>query len=84
MSSLRKGFSVVNSANTLWFEQVSTLAASGVVISAFAQRANFYSATVYLAQSNACLMVSSTLTSFTHHLQRPILTTIVGSGIIRY
>ncbi|KAF8452976.1 hypothetical protein BGX38DRAFT_1268982 [Terfezia claveryi] len=33
----------------------------GVVISAFAQRANFYSATVYLAQSNACLMI---LTNF--------------------
>ncbi|KAF8428324.1 hypothetical protein EV426DRAFT_587355 [Tirmania nivea] len=40
---------------------VSTLAALGVVISAFAQRANFYSATVYLAQSNACLMI---LTNF--------------------
>ncbi|KAI5810053.1 RING finger protein [Peziza echinospora] len=40
---------------------VSTLAASGVVLSAFAQRANFYSATVYLAQSNACLMI---LTNF--------------------
>ena len=34
--------------------------ATGVVIRALHQRANFYSACVYLAQSNACLMVSTT------------------------
>ncbi|KAF8471880.1 hypothetical protein BDZ91DRAFT_479751 [Kalaharituber pfeilii] len=54
---------------------VSTLAASGVVISAFAQRANFYSATVYLAQSNACLMILTNFSLlcsliFAHILQR--------------
>ena len=32
--------------------------ASGVIIRALHERANFYSACVYLAQSNACLMVS--------------------------
>ncbi|KAK6338137.1 E3 ubiquitin-protein ligase hrd1 [Orbilia brochopaga] len=40
---------------------VSTLVASGVVLQAFHQRANFYSACVHLAQSNACLMI---LTNF--------------------
>jgi E3 ubiquitin-protein ligase synoviolin len=38
--------------------QVSTALAGGVIVSAFNQRANFYSACVYLAQSNLCLMVS--------------------------
>jgi E3 ubiquitin-protein ligase synoviolin len=37
--------------------QVSAALAAGVVVSAFNQRANFYSACVYLAQSNLCLMV---------------------------
>jgi hypothetical protein len=37
--------------------QVSTALAGAVVISAFQQRANFYSAMVYLAQSNFCLLV---------------------------
>ena len=37
--------------------QVSTMLAAGVVVSAFYQRPNFYSACVYLAQSNLCLMV---------------------------
>jgi hypothetical protein len=37
--------------------QASTAVALGVILSAFNQRANFYSACVYLAQSNACLMV---------------------------
>ncbi|EPS37122.1 hypothetical protein H072_9253 [Dactylellina haptotyla CBS 200.50] len=40
---------------------ISTLVASGVVLQAFHQRANFYSACVHLAQSNACLMI---LTNF--------------------
>lgn len=31
--------------------------ATGVIIRALNQRANFYSASVYIAQSNACLMV---------------------------
>ena len=38
---------------------MSTALAGGVILSAFNQRANFYSACVYLAQSNLCLMVSS-------------------------
>lgn len=38
--------------------QVSTALAASVVVSAFHQRANFYSAMVYLAQSNLCLLVS--------------------------
>ncbi|RFU74437.1 e3 ubiquitin- ligase synoviolin [Trichoderma arundinaceum] len=37
--------------------QVSTALAGAVVLSAFHQRANFYSAMVYLAQSNFCLLV---------------------------
>lgn len=37
--------------------QTSTGLASGVIFRALHQRANFYSACVYLAQSNACLMV---------------------------
>ncbi|KJZ75683.1 hypothetical protein HIM_04840 [Hirsutella minnesotensis 3608] len=39
-----------------WYAGVSTALATGVVISAFHQRANFYSAMVYLAQSNFCLL----------------------------
>lgn len=31
--------------------------ASGVIVQALHKRANFYSICVYLAQSNACLMV---------------------------
>ena len=38
--------------------QVSTALAAGVVVKALAQRPNFYSAAVYLAQSSANLMVS--------------------------
>jgi E3 ubiquitin-protein ligase synoviolin len=37
----------------------STALAAGVVVKALAQRPNFYSAAVYLAQSSANLMVSS-------------------------
>ncbi|KOS17331.1 E3 ubiquitin-protein ligase HRD1 [Escovopsis weberi] len=40
-----------------WYAGVSTALAGSVVISAFHQRANFYSAMVYLAQSNFCLLV---------------------------
>ncbi|KAL7269778.1 E3 ubiquitin-protein ligase hrd1, partial [Rhizina undulata] len=39
----------------------STLLGLGVILSAFNQRANFYSALVHLAQSNACLMVLTNL-----------------------
>ncbi|KAH6603317.1 e3 ubiquitin- ligase synoviolin [Trichoderma cornu-damae] len=40
-----------------WYAGVSTALAGAVVLSAFHQRANFYSAMVYLAQSNFCLLV---------------------------
>ncbi|KAF5564061.1 e3 ubiquitin ligase synoviolin [Fusarium napiforme] len=40
-----------------WYAGASTALAGGVVLSAFYQRANFYSAMVYLAQSNFCLLV---------------------------
>jgi hypothetical protein len=36
---------------------ISTSLATAVVLAAFQQRPNFYSACVYLSQSNACLMV---------------------------
>ncbi|GAB0133167.1 hypothetical protein EsDP_00001582 [Epichloe bromicola] len=39
-----------------WYAGVSTALAGAVVISAFQQRANFYSAMVHLAQSNFCLL----------------------------
>ncbi|KAI9761750.1 MAG: hypothetical protein M4579_000844 [Chaenotheca gracillima] len=39
----------------------STVLATGVIVRAFHQRANFYSACVYLAQSNACLMILTNL-----------------------
>lgn len=39
----------------------SVILGAGVIISAFNQRANFYSACVHLAQSNACLMVLTNL-----------------------
>ncbi|KAL2759235.1 hypothetical protein ACRALDRAFT_1062248 [Sodiomyces alcalophilus JCM 7366] len=46
-----------------WYATISTTLAASVVISAFQQRANFYSAMVYLAQSNVCLLV---LTNFVY------------------
>ncbi|KAI9771894.1 MAG: E3 ubiquitin-protein ligase hrd1 [Geoglossum simile] len=42
----------------------STVLAAGVVIRAFQERANFYSAAVYLSQSNACLMILANLLLF--------------------
>ncbi|PNY27436.1 E3 ubiquitin-protein ligase HRD1 [Tolypocladium capitatum] len=39
-----------------WYAGVSAALAGGVIVSAFHQRANFYSAMVYLAQSNFCLL----------------------------
>ncbi|KAM3065700.1 E3 ubiquitin-protein ligase hrd1 [Clarireedia jacksonii] len=58
-----------------WYAGISTAAAAGVILSAFNQRANFYSACVYLAQSNLCLMIIINLilflfSSFMYGLQR--------------
>ncbi|CAL3971920.1 hypothetical protein PZA11_005165 [Diplocarpon coronariae] len=47
-----------------WYAGVSTALAGGVIVSAFNQRANFYSACVYLAQSNLCLMILINLILF--------------------
>ncbi|KAI9781507.1 MAG: E3 ubiquitin-protein ligase hrd1 [Geoglossum umbratile] len=41
--------------------ETSTVLAAGVVIRAFQERANFYSAAVYLSQSNACLTILTNL-----------------------
>lgn len=41
----------------LTYSQFSSAAAAAVILRAFHERPNFYSASVYLAQSNACLMV---------------------------
>ncbi|KAJ4145633.1 hypothetical protein LMH87_004479 [Akanthomyces muscarius] len=40
-----------------WYAGASTALAGAVVFSAFQQRANFYSAMVYLSQSNFCLLI---------------------------
>ncbi|PBP17930.1 RING finger protein [Diplocarpon rosae] len=48
----------------VWYAGVSTALAGGVIVSAFNQRANFYSACVYLAQSNLCLMILINLILF--------------------
>ncbi|KAF2766968.1 hypothetical protein EJ03DRAFT_277128 [Teratosphaeria nubilosa] len=53
----------------------STAAAAGCLLQAFHQRPNFYSATVYLSQSNACLLILTNLIlvlacSFMFGLQR--------------
>lgn len=58
-----------------WYAGASTALAAGVITSAFYQRANFYSAMVYLAQSNLCLMILVNLIflvygSFMYSLQR--------------
>ncbi|RDW71294.1 hypothetical protein BP6252_07857 [Coleophoma cylindrospora] len=58
-----------------YYAGASTALAAGVVISAFHQRANFYSACVYLSQSNLCLMILVNLIlliygSFMYGLQR--------------
>lgn len=42
---------------TMLKSQVSATLAAGVLVKAFSERPNFYSATVYLAQSSANLMV---------------------------
>ncbi|TAQ85179.1 hypothetical protein B7494_g6513 [Chlorociboria aeruginascens] len=41
----------------VWYAGASTVLAGGVIFSAFHSRANFYSACVYLAGSNLCLMI---------------------------
>ncbi|TVY89603.1 ERAD-associated E3 ubiquitin-protein ligase [Lachnellula willkommii] len=58
-----------------YYAGVSTVLAGGVIVSAFTQRANFYSACVYLSQSNLCLMILINLIlfiygSFIYWLQR--------------
>ncbi|KAH9210854.1 hypothetical protein DL95DRAFT_526080 [Leptodontidium sp. 2 PMI_412] len=58
-----------------WYAAISTALAGGVILSAFNQRANFYSACVYMAQSNLCLMILINLIlfiygSFMYGLQR--------------
>ncbi|EFX01170.1 ring finger protein [Grosmannia clavigera kw1407] len=58
-----------------WYAGASTALAAGVIVSAFHQRANFYSATVHLFQSNLSLMVLVNLTillysSLVYGLQR--------------
>lgn len=56
--SSSSSFTALQSQHTDALPQVSTALAATVVVSAFHQRANFYSAMVYLAQSNFCLLVS--------------------------
>ncbi|KAM3422281.1 hypothetical protein BST61_g2641 [Cercospora zeina] len=58
-----------------YYAGASTLAAAACLLKAFSQRPNFYSATVYLSQSNACLLILTNLllllsTSFLYILQR--------------
>ncbi|KAJ9142634.1 ERAD-associated E3 ubiquitin-protein ligase HRD1B [Pleurostoma richardsiae] len=58
-----------------WYAGASTALAVGVITSAFYQRANFFSAMVYLSQSNLCLMILVNLVfliyaSFVYGLQR--------------
>ncbi|KAH0396355.1 hypothetical protein KCU89_g9392, partial [Aureobasidium melanogenum] len=53
----------------------SALVAAGALLKAFHQRPNFYSATVYLSQSNACVLILTNLAlvtacSFIYALQR--------------
>ena len=58
-----------------YYAGASTLAAGACLLKAFSQRPNFYSATVYLSQSNACLLILTNLllllsTTFLYLLQR--------------
>ena len=53
----------------------SAVLAAGALLKAFNQRPNFYSATVYLSQSNACILILTNLAlvttiSFIYGLQR--------------
>lgn len=58
-----------------YYAGVSAAAAAACLLKAFHQRPNFYSATVYLSQSNACLLILTNLLlvlacSFMYALQR--------------
>ena len=58
-----------------YYVGVSTAAAAACLLKAFHERPNFYSATVYLSQSNACLLIITNLLlvlacSFIYALQR--------------
>ncbi|KAK6397429.1 hypothetical protein LTR65_006404 [Meristemomyces frigidus] len=58
-----------------YYAGASTAAAAACLLKAFHQRPNFYSATVYLSQSNACLLILTNLLlvtacSFMYALQR--------------
>ncbi|KXL42981.1 hypothetical protein M433DRAFT_59021 [Acidomyces richmondensis BFW] len=58
-----------------YYAGASTAAAAACLLKAFHQRPNFYSATVYLSQSNACLLILTNLClvmvcSFMYGLQR--------------
>ena len=58
-----------------YYAGASTAAAAACLLKAFHQRPNFYSATVYLSQSNACLLILTNLllvfaASFMYGLQR--------------
>jgi E3 ubiquitin-protein ligase synoviolin len=58
-----------------YYAAASTAAAAACLINAFHQRPNFYSATVYLSQSNACLLIITNLLlvqacAFLYALQR--------------
>ena len=58
-----------------YYAGASTAAAAACLLKAFHQRPNFYSATVYLSQSNACLLILTNLIlvlvcSFIYALQR--------------
>lgn len=58
-----------------YYVGASTAAAAACLLKAFHQRPNFYSATVYLAQSNACLLILTNLLlvlacAFIYALQR--------------
>ncbi|KAK4553415.1 E3 ubiquitin-protein ligase hrd1 [Recurvomyces mirabilis] len=60
-----------------YYAGASTAAAAGCLLKAFHQRPNFYSATVYLSQSNACLLILTNLLlvltcSFIYALQRAL------------
>ncbi|KAK3113184.1 E3 ubiquitin-protein ligase hrd1 [Teratosphaeriaceae sp. CCFEE 6253] len=44
-----------------FYAGASTAAAAGCLLKAFHERPNFYSATVYLSQSNACLLILTNL-----------------------
>ncbi|CZS90170.1 related to E3 ubiquitin-protein ligase hrd-1 precursor [Rhynchosporium agropyri] len=59
----------------VWYAGASTALAGGVVLSALNQRANFYSACVYISQNNLCLFILINLIglvygSFMYGLQR--------------